>query len=122
MICYGTRPEWIKVKPLVDERSESCRVLQIGQHTDLIDHSKVNNEFFLVKGTFGAVSPQSKYISFLNLHSRNPIGYGVVSPNDNIFKKDRKYNFIGYIKFDDYKKLIFNSHECKVEFQVPLSN
>ena len=89
---------------------------------DISRFSKVNNEFFLVKGTFGSVSPQSKYISFLNLHSRNPIGYGVVSPNDNIFKKDRKYNFIGYIKFDDYKKLIFNSHECKVEFQVPLSN
>jgi len=84
--------------------------------------SKVDNEFFLIKGSFWGINPQSKYISFLGLNDKNPVGYGVSSPNDNIFKKDRRYNFIGYIKSGNYNKLIFNNYECNVEFQVLFSN
>lgn len=84
--------------------------------------SKIDNEFFLIKGSFWGISPQSKYISFLDFNSSKPIGYGVSTPNDNIFKKDRRYNFIGYIKAGNYNKLIFNNYECNVEFQVLFSN
>lgn len=84
--------------------------------------SKVDNDFFLVKGSFWGINPQSKYISFLDLNNKNPVGYAVSRPNDNIFKKDRRYNFIGYIKSGNSNKLIFNNYECNVEFQVPFSN
>ncbi len=36
LICYGTRPEWIKVKPIIDVLE--CRVLFTGQHEHLVDN------------------------------------------------------------------------------------
>lgn len=41
LICYGTRPEWIKVKPIIDEMIKdglSFRTLFTGQHVDIVDH------------------------------------------------------------------------------------
>ena len=38
LICYGTRPEWIKLKPVIDElrkRDVPHRVLHVGQHKDI---------------------------------------------------------------------------------------
>ena len=35
LVCYGTRPEWIKVKPVID--LIDCKVLFTGQHKDLAD-------------------------------------------------------------------------------------
>ncbi len=35
LICFGTRPEWLKVKPLVEKID--CKLLFTGQHKDLID-------------------------------------------------------------------------------------
>jgi UDP-N-acetylglucosamine 2-epimerase (non-hydrolysing) len=35
LLCYGTRPEWLKIKPLWS-LSEEFKLLRIGQHTDLI--------------------------------------------------------------------------------------
>ena len=34
LICFGTRPEWLKVKPLVAKLN--CKLLFTGQHTDLL--------------------------------------------------------------------------------------
>ena len=39
LICYGTRPEWIKVKPIIDELKKSnieYETLFTGQHKDLV--------------------------------------------------------------------------------------
>ena len=39
LICYGTRPEWIKIKPIVDKLRDSkirYSTLFTGQHKDLI--------------------------------------------------------------------------------------
>ena len=47
LICYGTRPEHIKIKPLMDEmKSENLafKTLFTGQHTDLV---KSNFDFIL---------------------------------------------------------------------------
>ena len=41
LICYGTRPEWIKVKPIIDKLSNSkidYKTLFTGQHKDLVSH------------------------------------------------------------------------------------
>ncbi len=35
LICFGTRPEWLKVKPLIDKLD--CKLLFTGQHQDLLD-------------------------------------------------------------------------------------
>jgi UDP-N-acetylglucosamine 2-epimerase (non-hydrolysing) len=41
LIAFGTRPEWIKVKPVIDAIGGiiDYRLLYVGQHTDLIDSS-----------------------------------------------------------------------------------
>lgn len=43
LICFGTRPEWLKVKPLIDimDRSE-YKLLFTGQHTDLLKNVEVD--------------------------------------------------------------------------------
>jgi UDP-N-acetylglucosamine 2-epimerase len=41
LICYGTRPEWIKVKPIIDEMKKeglSFKTLFTGQHTNIVDN------------------------------------------------------------------------------------
>ena len=49
LVCYGTRPEWIKIKPLLDQMDGNIpyRLLFTGQHTDLL--SKVGQDKDLVK-------------------------------------------------------------------------
>ena len=39
LICYGTRPEYIKVKPLIEKMTGVIpfEILYVGQHIDLID-------------------------------------------------------------------------------------
>jgi len=43
LICFGTRPEWLKVKPLIDimDRGE-YKLLFTGQHTDLLKNVEVD--------------------------------------------------------------------------------
>jgi UDP-N-acetylglucosamine 2-epimerase (non-hydrolysing) len=37
LICVGTRPEWLKIKPLIDKLSkDKYKILFTGQHTDLL--------------------------------------------------------------------------------------
>ena len=39
LICYGTRPEWIKIKPIIDKLKESnieYKTLFTGQHKDIV--------------------------------------------------------------------------------------
>jgi UDP-N-acetylglucosamine 2-epimerase len=47
LIAFGTRPEWIKIKPLVDEISGHIpyRLLFTSQHTDIVDSSLNNYEY-----------------------------------------------------------------------------
>ena len=43
LICFGTRPEWLKVKPLIDIMDEKdYRLLFTGQHEDLLNDIQVN--------------------------------------------------------------------------------
>ena len=47
LICYGTRPEWIKVKPIIDKLKKSnieYKTLFTGQHKDLV---KENADYML---------------------------------------------------------------------------
>lgn len=37
LLCVGTRPEWLKIKPLVPALGSSAKLLLTGQHTDLLD-------------------------------------------------------------------------------------
>tara|TARA_Y100000004_G_scaffold45659_1_gene50111 strand:+ start:890 stop:1906 length:1017 start_codon:yes stop_codon:yes gene_type:complete len=42
LICYGTRPEWIKVKPIIDRLKDTniqYKTLFTGQHKDLVKES-----------------------------------------------------------------------------------
>lgn len=43
LICFGTRPEWLKIKPLVKILPrESFKLLFTGQHTDLVENFSVD--------------------------------------------------------------------------------
>jgi UDP-N-acetylglucosamine 2-epimerase len=44
LVAYGTRPEWIKIKPLLDKMDGNIpyRLLFTGQHIDLL--SKVGKD------------------------------------------------------------------------------
>ena len=39
LVCYGTRPEWIKMKPLIEKMTGVIpfEILHVSQHEDLID-------------------------------------------------------------------------------------
>jgi len=41
LVCFGTRPEWLKLKPLVKEL-DNVKLLFTGQHTDLLKDIKVD--------------------------------------------------------------------------------
>jgi len=41
LICFGTRPEWLKIKPLLKEL-KNYKLLFTGQHIDLLKDIKVN--------------------------------------------------------------------------------
>lgn len=47
LIAFGTRPEWIKIKPLIDEIKGEIpyRLLFTGQHTDIVDSSLNNYDY-----------------------------------------------------------------------------
>ena len=43
LICFGTRPEWLKVKPLIDlMHKNEYRLLFTGQHMDLLKDVQVD--------------------------------------------------------------------------------
>ena len=43
LICFGTRPEWLKVKPLIDILPKThYKTLFTGQHEDLLKDVPVN--------------------------------------------------------------------------------
>lgn len=45
LLCYGTRPEWIKIKPLIEEFKKNnypYKILFTGQHTDLLKEQKAD--------------------------------------------------------------------------------
>lgn len=44
LICFGTRPEWLKIKPLVDKLN--CKLLFTGQHQDLLDEIEVDYRLY----------------------------------------------------------------------------
>ena len=48
LLCFGTRPEWLKIKPLVKlmDRSE-YKLLFTGQHTDLLKDVKVDYKIII---------------------------------------------------------------------------
>ena len=41
LTAFGTRPEWIKIKPVIDEIEGEIpfKILFTGQHTSLVDKS-----------------------------------------------------------------------------------
>lgn len=41
LICFGTRPEWLKVKPII-KKLDNCQLLFTGQHKDLLEGIKVD--------------------------------------------------------------------------------
>jgi len=52
LICFGTRPEWLKIKPLLNILDrDDYRLLFTGQHTDLLEDIKVDFEIKLSKTT-----------------------------------------------------------------------
>ena len=44
LICFGTRPEWLKVKPLVEKLD--CKLLFTGQHQDLLNEVDVDYRLY----------------------------------------------------------------------------
>jgi len=44
LICFGTRPEWLKIKPLVEKLD--CKLLFTGQHQDLLDEIDVDYRLY----------------------------------------------------------------------------
>lgn len=46
LFCFGTRPEWIKIKPVLDSMNETdYRVYFTGQHKDLIKVSEIKPDY-----------------------------------------------------------------------------
>ena len=41
LLCFGTRPEWLKIKPLIREL-DNYKLLFTGQHPDLLKDIKVD--------------------------------------------------------------------------------
>ncbi len=44
LICFGTRPEWLKIKPLI--KNLDCKLLFTGQHQDLLDEIDVDYRLY----------------------------------------------------------------------------
>ena len=43
LFCFGTRPEWLKVKPLIDiMKPGTYQTLFTGQHPDLLQHLEID--------------------------------------------------------------------------------
>ena len=45
LLCFGTRPEWLKIKPIIDllDKNE-YQLLFTGQHPDLLKDIKVDHQ------------------------------------------------------------------------------
>lgn len=41
LVCFGTRPEWLKIKPLI-KKFDNCKLLFTGQHQDLLNNIEVD--------------------------------------------------------------------------------
>lgn len=51
LFCFGTRPEWIKIKPVISKMERSdYRILFTGQHTDLIKEIEVDHKIRIKDG------------------------------------------------------------------------
>lgn len=51
LFCFGTRPEWIKIKPVISKMERSdYRILFTGQHTDLIKEIEVDHKIRIKEG------------------------------------------------------------------------
>ena len=70
LISFGTRPEWIKIKPVIDEIEGSIpfKILFTGQHTSLIDKSIEDYEYIklCVDDSLGGTRLDSIVCSVLN--------------------------------------------------------
>lgn len=42
LFCLGTRPEWLKIKPILKHMREDYKIYFTGQHKDLMDEIQVN--------------------------------------------------------------------------------
>lgn len=48
LICFGTRPEWLKVKPLIDRLDRKYyKLLFTGQHKDLLKNVEVDYKIYI---------------------------------------------------------------------------
>lgn len=51
LICFGTRPEWIKVKPIIQKMDrQDYKLLFTGQHTDLVNEIDVDYRITINEG------------------------------------------------------------------------
>lgn len=50
LVCFGTRPEWLKVKPIV-EKLDNCKLLFTGQHKDLLKGVEVDYKIDIGEST-----------------------------------------------------------------------
>jgi len=71
LFCYGTRPEWVKIKPLIKifkEKKYPFKLLFTGQHTDLIkDNDLINIDFKLDIKLFNNSRLDNIALSCLNI-------------------------------------------------------
>jgi len=76
LICFGTRPEWIKIKPVVEVLKGEIpyRLLFTGQHLDILD--KINEEVITLQIQEGENRLDSIVSSLMN---QNEIFDGVTS-------------------------------------------
>ena len=52
LLCFGTRPEWLKIKPLVKILDKNqYKLLFTGQHKDLLKHIKPDYEITIKQGS-----------------------------------------------------------------------
>lgn len=51
LICFGTRPEWLKIKPLINVLTPgSFKLLFTGQHSDLVESFSVDYKLSITEG------------------------------------------------------------------------
>lgn len=52
LICFGTRPEWLKIKPLVNKlERKNYKLLFTGQHDDLLSEVEVDHKISISSNT-----------------------------------------------------------------------
>ena len=51
LFCFGTRPEWIKIKPVISKLNrDEYKILFTGQHTDLVREVEVDYKIQIKDG------------------------------------------------------------------------